>query len=89
MPQDLPMSFYRVKDDLNSKGRKADKRNKQGLTTMATLSMWSYECYVNPRGATGRGAEMPRSCSIFIQSLTAWRTAFGDFTEPGKWMARG
>ena len=33
---------------------KADKRNKQGLTTMAALAMSSYGCYVNPRAAGGR-----------------------------------
>ena len=31
----------------------ADKRNKQGLTTMSALSMSSDECYVNQRAVTG------------------------------------
>ena len=38
----------------------ADKRYKQGLTTMATLSMSSYGCYVNPRATTGRRAGFSR-----------------------------
>ena len=34
----------------------ADKRNKQGLTTVAALSMSSYGCYVNARAGAGRRA---------------------------------
>jgi hypothetical protein len=52
-----------------------------GVSSRFTWRPW----YSNWR--TLEVTEIPRSCSIFIQSLVAWRCERRAFTLPARWMA--